>query len=94
MSAKSTPDLDAISADLAALKQDFAALLADLRANTAGRTATAEQLSAQASGLFEQVRTHAKAGCKTLASEMEDRPLTALVVAFAVGFVASRLLIR
>ena len=82
------PDLDSIANDLAALKQDFASLIADLRANTTARA------GAMAQDAAERISDKAEAGVKALSQEVEERPLTALLVAFAVGFVASRLLSR
>lgn len=84
MPAQPATDVDAIAADLAALKRDMAALLANLRDKSAGR----------AGDILERATAQAEAGAKTLAKEVEERPLTALLVAFAVGFVASRLLSR
>ena len=99
MSAKPPPDLDSIASDLAALKQDFATLIADLRANSTGRATAAaheaaERVSDTASNLYGQATARAEASAKALANEVDERPLTALLVAFAVGFVASRILTR
>lgn len=97
--AKPTPDLESIANDLAALKQDFATLIADLRASTTHRASAiaydaAERISDKASSLYGQATAQAEAGAKALANEVDERPLTALLVAFAVGFVASRVLSR
>ena len=92
-------DLESIANDLAALKQDFATLIADLRAGTVGRAKTAahdaaEQLGDRAANLYSQAAAQAEKGARVLAQEIDERPLTTLLVAFAVGFVASRLLSR
>ena len=97
--AKPVPDLDSIANDIAALRQDFATLNADLRAGTAGRARSmahdaAEQISDKASSLYGQATAQAAAGAKALSHEVEERPLTALMMAFAAGLVASRLLTR
>ena len=89
------PALDAITNDLAALKRDFAALLADLRAApTANMTAAAEQLTNKAANLCGDASAQAEKGVKLVAQEIEARPLTSLLLAFSVGFIASRLLSR
>ncbi len=97
--AKPPPDLETIANDLAALKQDFATLIADVRASTTGRASAmaydaAERISDTASSLYGQATAQAEAGAKALANEVDERPLTALLVAFGIGFVVSRLLSR
>jgi ElaB/YqjD/DUF883 family membrane-anchored ribosome-binding protein len=97
--AKPAPDLESIANDLATLKEDFATLLADLRAGTVGRARTmahdtVEQIADKANSLYGQATAQANAGVKALSLEVEERPLTALMTAFAIGFVASRLLSR
>jgi ElaB/YqjD/DUF883 family membrane-anchored ribosome-binding protein len=103
MSATTDPSspksLDTISSDLAALRRDFATLLADLRAGplTSAKTSAqqaAEQLSGRASDLYGQASAQAEKSAEAIAREVEERPLTTLVLAFSVGFIASRLLAR
>jgi ElaB/YqjD/DUF883 family membrane-anchored ribosome-binding protein len=96
---KAAPDLDSIANDLATLKRDFATLMTDLRDSTAGRARTAAhdaatQIADKASNLYGQAASRAEAGVKAVSHEIEERPLTALLMAFAVGFVASRVLAR
>jgi ElaB/YqjD/DUF883 family membrane-anchored ribosome-binding protein len=92
-------DLDSISRDLAALKQDFATLISDIRSGTLTRAKTAaydaaEHMAERATDLYGQAAVQAEKGAKALSHEVEQHPLTTLMVAFAVGFVASRLLSR
>ncbi len=82
------PDIDTIAKDLATLKQDLAALMADLRE---GMVQRARDVGGETT---DRVSEKAAAGVKALSHEIEERPLTALLCAFAVGFVASRLLTR
>ncbi len=93
------PDIESLAKDIAALKQDFATLIADIRAGIVGQPRTmvheaAEQISSTASTLYGKAAAQADMGVKALAQEVDERPLTALTLAFAVGFVASRLLSR
>lgn len=103
MSATTNPEspksLDAISSDLAALRRDFAALIADLKAGPldsakASAQQAAEQLSGRASELYGQASAKAERSAEVIAREIEERPLTTLLIAFSVGFIASRLLLR
>jgi ElaB/YqjD/DUF883 family membrane-anchored ribosome-binding protein len=103
-------DLNTISKDLSALKRDFANLLYDLRSGplTSAKNAAqdrAEQLSGraadlygQASGrasdLYGQASDQANKGADMVAQQVGDRPLVTLLMAFSVGFIASRLLPR
>jgi ElaB/YqjD/DUF883 family membrane-anchored ribosome-binding protein len=94
-----TPDLDTIARDLAVLKQDVAALIAELRSGTAERARTmvqgaAEQVSNAASQLYGQATAGAERTVKTISKEVDEHPLSALMVAFAIGFVANRVLSR
>ena len=91
--------LDAIANDLAALKRDFTALIAEFKANSfdqAKETAqqAAEQLSDKAADIYGQATAKAGRGAQALAHEIEERPLTTLLLAFSVGFIASRLMSR
>ncbi len=87
--------LDAIASDLAALKRDLAALLADLKDTAPGNVrAAAEQLSGRAADIYGQASAQAGRGAKALAQEIDERPLTTLLLAFSIGFIASRLLAR
>lgn len=81
----SQPDLNAILNDLAALKRDFTALLTDLRDGGPSSAGAAAQQNAG-----QIVDTAAD----FIAHEMKARPLTTLLLAFSVGFIASRLLSR
>jgi ElaB/YqjD/DUF883 family membrane-anchored ribosome-binding protein len=77
-------DLETVSADLAALKKDVANLIAHLGADAADRVQSAAQdASAQASK-----------GAQMLSREVDTHPMTALAMAFAIGFAANRLLMR
>ena len=95
----SQPDLNAISNDLAALKRDFAALLTDLRDGplSSARAAVqqkAGQIGDRAADLYGQASAQAGKSVDLIAHEIEERPLTTLLLAFSVGFIASRLLSR
>jgi ElaB/YqjD/DUF883 family membrane-anchored ribosome-binding protein len=97
--ANATPDLDTIARDLTVLKQDVAALIAELRAGTTARAKTmvhdaAEQVTNTASQLYGQATAGAERTVKSISKEVDEHPLSSLLVAFAIGFVANRVLSR
>ena len=77
-------DLETVATDLAALKKDVATLIAHIGTDTADRARSAAQGAA----------TQAGKGAQILSREVDTHPMTALAVAFAIGFVANRLLMR
>jgi ElaB/YqjD/DUF883 family membrane-anchored ribosome-binding protein len=92
-------DLNTISSDLSALKRDFSNLLYDLRSGplTNARNAAqdrASQLSNRAADLYGQASDQASQGVDRVAQQVGDRPVVSLLMAFSVGFIASRLLPR
>ncbi len=91
-------DFQAIATDIAALKRDLSTLLQTIRENAVNDVAHAK-------GMVGQLGEEAMQGCHTMAAkgeraikavghQVEERPLMSLALAFAVGFLGSRLLSR
>jgi ElaB/YqjD/DUF883 family membrane-anchored ribosome-binding protein len=102
---KATPDsetpidLAAIIDDLAALRHDFAALMSQMKtgsvsgANDAAGNAIG-QLGDRANRLYDIMAARGERSAKAIGRQVEEQPIMSLLIAFGVGFVASRLLVR
>jgi ElaB/YqjD/DUF883 family membrane-anchored ribosome-binding protein len=92
-------DLDAIADDVAALKRDLAALMAHMRSGAtdgiagAARQATA-QLGEEAKEFYAKLAAEGERTAQTISRHVDEQPLTSVLIAFAAGFVAARLLPR
>jgi ElaB/YqjD/DUF883 family membrane-anchored ribosome-binding protein len=92
-------DFDAIIGDVAALRQDFADLMSQMKSGALkGANGAAEdilgQLGDRAGHLYDSVTAQGERSVKAVGRQVEERPLVSLLVAFGVGFIASRLLMR
>ena len=92
-------DFDAIVRDLAALRQDFTDLMSQMKSGALkGANGAAEnilgELSDKASHLYDRVTAQGERSVKAIGSQVEERPIVSLLIAFGVGFIASRLLGR
>jgi ElaB/YqjD/DUF883 family membrane-anchored ribosome-binding protein len=92
-------DFDKIVEDLAALKRDFAALMSQMKSGAMkGASNAAEntlgELGARANDLYDSVAAQGQRSAKALERQVDDRPIMSLLIAFGVGFIASRLLSR
>jgi ElaB/YqjD/DUF883 family membrane-anchored ribosome-binding protein len=93
---RNNPDIEAIKQDLASLKRDLAALLDHSRdAATIGTVNAAQnlaqQLSDQASDIYRQVADRSNRTAEALGQKVEEQPITSLLLAFSLGFIASRI---
>jgi ElaB/YqjD/DUF883 family membrane-anchored ribosome-binding protein len=92
-------DFQAVVEDLAALKRDFAALMSQMKsgalkgANDAAQDALG-QLGKRANHLYDSVSAQGERSAKAIGRQIEERPVMSLLIAFGVGFIASRLLTR
>ena len=101
-SSEAETDVNQLSADVQALKRDLAALAghggsaaagaASAAAGAAGDAANA--VGAHAQRLYDNVASHSSRQAEALAEQVEEHPLTALLIAFGVGFVFARILPR
>ncbi len=88
-------DLDAIRDDIDALRKDLARLMEHVKSgamhNIAGQV---EEMSDEARRLYNQALAEGERGAAALARQVEDRPLTSLLIAFGLGFIGGRLVLR
>jgi ElaB/YqjD/DUF883 family membrane-anchored ribosome-binding protein len=90
---------DTIADDLATLKRDFARLMDQMKTGAIdGASETAqnllEQLNERASELYESMSDQGERSVKAITRQVEERPITSLLVAFGIGMLVSRLLSR
>jgi ElaB/YqjD/DUF883 family membrane-anchored ribosome-binding protein len=93
------PHIEAIVDDLAALKRDLATLMSHLKTDALNGASEAAQgvigrISDQAEGIYESLAAQGKRSGKAIGRQVEEQPVVSLLIAFAVGFCASRLLSR
>ena len=97
--AVSPPDLQAISAELAKLKSDVASLMRQLKASASGDASASardavEHIGDEALRAYHDLMAQGERSVKSLGRQVEEQPVTSLVLAFAAGFLGSRLLLR
>jgi ElaB/YqjD/DUF883 family membrane-anchored ribosome-binding protein len=93
------PDIDAIVDDLAALKRDLATLMSHLKTDALNGASEAAQgaigrIGDQAESIYESLAAQGKRSGKAIGRQVEEQPVVSLLIAFAVGYCASRLLSR
>ena len=81
-------DLTRIASDIQALKEDLARLVDHLK------TGATETVSSEASRLYETLTTEGQRQAAALAHSVEEKPLASVLIAFAIGFVGGRILMR
>jgi len=81
-------DLTRIASDIQALKEDLARLVDHLK------TGATETVSSEASRLYETLTTEGQRRAAALAHSVEEKPLASVLIAFAIGFVGGRILMR
>jgi hypothetical protein len=93
-----SPDLQVIIDDIAALKRDLATLIRGLKSDAAGGVAGAksavEQLGDEALQVYENLAAQGERSLKAIGRQVEEQPAISLLVAFALGFIGSRILSR
>jgi len=97
--AEAPADFDAVVADLAALRHDFAGLMSQMKsdafkgANDAAENVLGE-IGDRANRLYDSVAAQGQRSAKAIGRQVEEQPVMSLLLAFGVGFIASRMLIR
>lgn len=91
-------DLQTIMSDVAALKRDLAALVRSMKADVSEDVACARsavgQWGDEALRVYENLAAQGGRSVKAVGRQVEQQPVMSLLVAFAVGFLGSRLLPR
>lgn len=89
------PDFETIVDDLATLKRDFAALLSEMKSGAKeGAEEALGKLGTRASDLYDSVTSQSERSIKAIERRVEERPIASVLIAFGIGFIASRLLSR
>lgn len=99
MSAKNTSDLDAIGDDVALLKRDLSRLMEHVKSGSydvaGGSTQDAvERVSEEADRLYRALSRQGGKSLKAVGRQVEEQPLTSLLIAFGIGLISGRLLGR
>lgn len=81
-------DLDKILGDIQALKADLARLMEHVKS---GATDT---VSEQASQIYGTIASEGQRHAAAVAKSVGEKPLASILIAFAVGFVSGRILLR
>lgn len=93
------PGIDQVKDDIIALKRDLAALIDNMKTAAIDGSGDAvresvEQLGERARTLYDKVAAQGAQSAKAVGRQIEAQPVLSLLVAFGVGFCASRLLAR
>jgi ElaB/YqjD/DUF883 family membrane-anchored ribosome-binding protein len=96
---ESSMDFDAIVDDLAALRRDFATMMGNMKSSAVeGANGAAEnafdRLGDQVNHLYDRVKAQGERSANMIHKKVEEQPVMSLLIAFGVGFIASRLLNR
>jgi hypothetical protein len=83
-----TADLDTVTKDVAALKSDIGTLMGHVK------TDAAEAFNGGARRLYGSLAAEGERSMAAIAHQVEERPFSSLLIAFAVGFIGSRMLAR
>lgn len=96
--ATKSPDLQLVMADIATLKRDLAALLSTMSGivanDLAGAKGVAAHLGDEALHAYHDLAAQGERTVKAIGHQVEERPVAFLLLAFAIGFLGSRLMSR
>ena len=88
-------DVQPIMSELASLREDIAALTKHVIGNTYdASSAAASQMGAEATKVYNNMAAQGQRSAKLIGQQVEQQPLTTLLIAFALGFVDSRMMSR
>ncbi len=88
-------DYAAMREDLSALRNDVMQLATSLRHSVSEKTQNiGENLDESARQLYGSATAQGTRAAKVVSEKMEEQPLTALLIAAAIGFVGAKLLSR
>jgi len=99
MSAKNQSDLSAIGDDVVLLKRDLSRLMDHMKNGTfdvakKSTQETVERLSDEVDRLYNGLAKQSAQSVKAISRQIEEQPLTSLLVAFGIRLVSGRLLSR
>lgn len=85
--------------DLSTLKRDIGRLMDQMKTGAVDGASEAtqnllNQLNERASDIYDNLSDQGERSVKAISRQVEERPITSLLVAFGVGMIVSRLLSR
>lgn len=97
-----TPDFQAIMNDIAALKRDLAVLIRNMKVTVAADVASdvgyvrtaVDHFGDEAAHVYQNLAAQGGRSVKAIGHKVEEQPVISLLIAFAIGFVGSRLLMH
>jgi ElaB/YqjD/DUF883 family membrane-anchored ribosome-binding protein len=90
-----TQDIEALRADLDVLRKDFGQMVGTLKGSASSRAeAELDAMRKRLNKLGEDLQTTGRQQLRSVESQIEERPLVSLAIAFALGLVLGRLLDR
>lgn len=95
VSTRQDADLTVLQTDIAALKRDVASLIDHLKTGaTHGVQSAAAQVNGGSRRLYRTASAEGERALKTIAGQVEERPVIALLIALGVGYIGGRVLTR
>jgi ElaB/YqjD/DUF883 family membrane-anchored ribosome-binding protein len=97
--AETRAEANRVADDVAALKQDMASVIKQMKeaamreASRFGHEAV-DRISVRASNVYETVSDTSKKSADAISAHVEEQPLSSLLIAFAAGFIFSKILSR
>jgi ElaB/YqjD/DUF883 family membrane-anchored ribosome-binding protein len=90
---------DTIVDDLGTLKRDIGRLMDQMKSGAVDGASEAaqnllNQLNERASDIYDNLSDQGERSVKAISRQVEERPITSLLVAFGVGMIVSRLMSR
>jgi ElaB/YqjD/DUF883 family membrane-anchored ribosome-binding protein len=90
---------DTIVDDLGTLKRDIGRLMDQMKTGAVDGASEAaqnllNQLNERASDIYDNLSDQSERSVKAISRQVEERPITSLLVAFGVGMIVSRLMSR
>jgi len=85
-------DIDAITADVERLRKDLAKAMEHIKSGAINSASNlADDVSDEAAALYKAMAKKGERTAKALGKQVEEQPVQSLLIAFAVGFLFSRL---
>ena len=97
--AEAPASFDTVVDDLGTLKRDIGRLMDQMKTGAVDGASEAaqnllNQLNERASDIYDNLSDQGERSVKAISRQVEERPITSLLVAFGVGMIVSRLLSR
>ncbi len=85
-------DVDALMADVERLKKDLARAMEHLKSGAVNSASNlAEDMTDEALAIYKTMAKKSQVATKALGKQVEEQPITSILIAFTAGFFLSRL---